>query len=378
MVVTAIIAAAVATAATAAATLIAGTILTWAAIGVAAAGAFISTGISYLLAEKAGARAPVGSASRTARAMLRQAVVPARYVMGEARVGGWLFYAAATDVERRLDLAIGISEGDIEDVTAFYADGEHIPVGPPAKSTTSAGGRVVTYLGTAGTESSAGAGDAVNYTGRFKAICYLDSSTPILAAANGESLQTASGGIFKTTDVVPIAWVHLQLIQGAAEVGGIAGPWRSARIPWEFLVKGMRISWPDQLTPKWTDDAAAIRYWYDTTIRGRTVDETAFKAARAICLGELANDLPTIQLSKNRLEMKLGGTNAITVSLDDTSGGPVTANIRGAPNDGVDVSQGSVVLPGNFDVTATKVGTWRLTISATGANPTTLLVEVTA
>ena len=276
MVVTAIIAATVAAAGTAVGAIVAGQALTWAAIGVAAAGAFISTGISYLLAEKP--KAPVGSGNRTARAMLRQAVVPARYVLGEARTGGWLFFAGVHDKEgHRLDLAIGISEGDIEDITAFYADGERIPVGTPTRTTTSAGGRVVIYPGAMGEESSPGAGDAVDYTDRFEAVCYLDSSTPEFAAANGANLTRTSGGVWKATDVVPIAWVHLRLTQGFADPGGVGGPWRSARIPWEFQVKGMRITWPGQTTPKWTDDAAAIRYWYDTNIRGRTVGRNVLR-----------------------------------------------------------------------------------------------------
>ena len=376
MVVTAIVAAAVAAAGTAVAALVAGTALTWAAIGVAAAGAFISTGIGYLLAEKPKAR--VGSGNRTARAMLRQAVVPARYVLGEARTGGWLFYAGLNDTDnRRLNLAIGISEGDIEDITAFYADGERIPVGAPTKTTTSAGGRVLIYLGTMGTESSPGADDAIDYTDRFEAVCYLDSSTKALAAANGANLVRTSGGDFKATDVVPIAWVHLVLIQGDTGPNGVAGPWRSARIPWEFQVKGMRITWPGQATAKWTDDAAALRYWYDTTIRGRTVDATSFAAARAICLNEPPDSFPTIQLSTNRLSLRVGRSSAVTVSLSDSPESPLTVTIAGPPNNGVESNKASVAVPGSFRVRANEVGTWRLTISHPDANPATLLVEVT-
>ena len=375
MVVTAIIAAGVAAAGTAAAAFIAGTTLTWAAVAVAAAGAFISTGIGYLLAEKP--KTPVGSANRTARATLRQATVPARYVLGEARVGGWLFYAGVHDQEgRRLELGIGISEGDIEDITAFYADGERIPVNTPNRTMTSAGGRILTYLGTMGEESSPGADDAVDYTGRFAAVCYLDSSTPELAAANGANLRRTTAGAWKETDVVPIAWVHLRLTQGPGP-GGIAGPWRTAHINWEFQVKGMRITWPGQTTPEWTDDAAAIRYWYDTVIRGRTVDETSFAAARAICMGVPPDSFPTIQLSTNRLALTVGQTRAVTASLSGTSDDPVTVSIGGAPDDGLSVSPATVLLPGNFTVSADRVGVWRLTVSSPIANPATLLVEVT-
>ena len=360
MAVTAIIAAVVASVATAAATVIAGAALTWAAIGVAAAGAFISVGISTLLA-KSQARSPVGSASRTARALLRQAIAPARYVLGEARTGGVLFYAFAN--ERVLHLAIGISEGDIEDVNQFFADGEKIPISAGAKSTTSAGGRVVTYSGTD------------DYNGHFKATCYLDSSTLAKARANGASLRSATGSGWLTTDVVPIAWVHLELTQGTADPGEIPQPWVSARVPWEFQVKGMRLTWPGQSTPVWTDDAAAIRYWFDTTIRGRTIDRASFLAARDICRETPPDDPPTIQLSETKIDMPAGESRAVRASL--MGSGSANIELVGAPNDGLTISGGPVTNSGTFRIAATKPGLWRVTARSAAANPTTLLVEVT-
>ena len=371
MVVTAIIAAAVAGAATAAATFIAGAALTWAAVGIAAIGAFISTGIAYLLAPKP----QVGSSSRTARAMLRQAIVPARYVMGEARTGGWLFYGYAND--RTLHLAIGISEGDIESITAFYADGERIPVGDAVESMTSANGRVLTYAGKMGEDSSMGADDAIDYTDRFKATCYLDSSTKALATANGQSLRDATGSEWAADDVVPIAWVHLELTQGAADRGEIAQPWRSARTSWEFLVKGMRITWPTQATAMWTDDAAAIRYWYDTNIRGRTVDETSFAAARAICMSAVVDSPVAIQFTPTKLEMQAGQRKTVRLGVSGTPASTVTATLTRASNDGLALNRSSVTIPGSFRVLASKPGFWRITATSPDANPATLLVEVT-
>ena len=149
MAVTAIIAAVVASVATAAATVIAGAALTWAAIGVAAVGAFISVGISSLLAQSQKQTvAPVGSASRTARALLRQAIAPARYVLGEARTGGVLFYAFAN--ERKSCIWPSASARATSKTSiSFYADGEQIPDRAPGpRVRPSAGGRVVTYSGT--------------------------------------------------------------------------------------------------------------------------------------------------------------------------------------------------------------------------------------
>ena len=376
MVATLILGVATAVGGTVLSSIIAGTVLTWAAVAQAAIGSIISTGISYLLG-KSKPNEPVGSAGRTARALLRQAVSPARYVLGRARAGGVLFYAFANG--RTMHMAIGISEGDIEGISAFYANGEQIPTDAGVSGVTPAGGRTLVYHGT---NDRGGDGFSnLDYEGRFKATCYLSSSTLAICQANGDSLRDAEGSEWMGSDVVPIAWVHLELTQGDAQPGELAQPWRSAQIPWEFQVDGMRLTWPGNTVPRWTDDAAAIRHWYDTTIRGRTVSDASFYAAQRICQETPPDEPTTIQLERHRVDLPLGEGREILVSLSGEPGRAVNVAVEGAPNDGVEVDGAPLALSddltlGHIRVRGTKKGLWRLTLSSPDANPTTMLVEV--
>ena len=62
-------------------------------------------------------------------------------------------------------------------------------------------------------------------------------------------------------------------------------PWQ--RTPsLEFQIKGVRMTWPGQTAPVWTENAAAIRYYYMTQckdIPAGYIDETRFRAAYAVC-----------------------------------------------------------------------------------------------
>ena len=54
----------------------------------------------------------------------------------------------------------------------------------------------------------------------------------------------------------------------------------------EFLVKGLKFSWPGQIAPVWTDNAAAIRYWWERNVRGvptSAFDSPSVEAAVAAC-----------------------------------------------------------------------------------------------
>ena len=75
-----------------------------------------------------------------------------------------------------------------------------------------------------------------------------------------------------------------------------------ARIPnIEFLVKGLKFTWPGQATATWTENAAAIRYWWESQRRGRPTsayDLTDFTAAYNLCEEEVdvtdgGNDPPS-------------------------------------------------------------------------------------
>ena len=54
----------------------------------------------------------------------------------------------------------------------------------------------------------------------------------------------------------------------------------------EFVIKGMKLSWPGQLAKKWSRNAAVFRYWVLTERRGikaSQINGAAFDAAYAVC-----------------------------------------------------------------------------------------------
>ena len=59
------------------------------------------------------------------------------------------------------------------------------------------------------------------------------------------------------------------------------------RIPeFNFLVYGLKFVWPGQLTRRWTNNAAAVRWWYERTQVGRpadSMDEASFQEAYRTC-----------------------------------------------------------------------------------------------
>lgn len=70
--------------------------------------------------------------------------------------------------------------------------------------------------------------------------------------------------------------------------------WTSWPSP-EFLVRGLKITWPGQDTPTWTRNAAAIYYWWLTVRRGFAadrIDTTAFRSAFTLCEEDVAVELP--------------------------------------------------------------------------------------
>ena len=79
-----------------------------------------------------------------------------------------------------------------------------------------------------------------------------------------------------------VSWVVVELKQSPSID---RRPWK--HIPnLEFLVKGIKIKWPGQTTPKWTENAAAIRYWWETERRGRpatAIHRGDFDAAYTAC-----------------------------------------------------------------------------------------------
>ena len=288
-------AAAIAAVTASASALIATGTIVLAAVATAAIGAAISAGIAYLLRP----RAQVGSASRAVRQTVRAAVGPARYVLGQARTGGVMFFALEDPEDpATIHVVMGISEGDLEGVDAFWVGGQYVRTGPATDLMGAADNRIQRFDG------------IDQYEDQFTAFVYLDSSDPAKAAANGVTMRTVFPDDWTATHALPIAWVHVIMTSAISDNDGdgtsertfrdytglVPGlekkaiptehQWRSVLEPIEILVRGMRVTWPGQTTPIYTQNAAALRYWYDTEILGRTVELEGFNAAYAICENE--------------------------------------------------------------------------------------------
>ena len=82
-----------------------------------------------------------------------------------------------------------------------------------------------------------------------------------------------------------VSWVYVKLIQ--PDYGNdIDKRFWTGTPNIEFLIEGLQITWPGQTTPVATENAAAIRYWWETVRRGRDpalIDAASFAAAYALC-----------------------------------------------------------------------------------------------
>ncbi len=92
-----------------------------------------------------------------------------------------------------------------------------------------------------------------------------------------------------------VSWVAVKLTQ--TEYGQDLEKRLFTRVPnIEFLVKGIKITWPGQTTRKGTENATALRYWWETERRGRpasAIHQGDFTAAYDRCDGMVTVSLPS-------------------------------------------------------------------------------------
>ena len=92
-----------------------------------------------------------------------------------------------------------------------------------------------------------------------------------------------------------VSWVAVKLTQ--TEYGQDLEKRLFTRVPnIEFLVKGIKTTWPGQTARKWTENAAALRYWWETERRGRpasAIHQGDFTAAYDLCELPVTVSLPS-------------------------------------------------------------------------------------
>ena len=247
---------------------VAGTAITTAAVVSGALTAAVYGGIAGLLGGIALALAPKPDLSGFGLSggsvqTLRVNPGAAAYAFGMCRIKPQICF-----VETRgntLYIAQALSEHSLDTILGVRADGRDVEY-TVAHSTTSAGGRVATLTGTG------------KWGGVFWAQIYLDAQTDAQRAANGSALRRASS-VWGPEHVLPCTWAFIRCTYVKKQSSPLY-----AHVPdltWD--VKGIRVTWPGQTTPTWTRNAAAIRYWYETQVIGRTVSSVTYTAAHNRC-----------------------------------------------------------------------------------------------
>ena len=271
MPVTVAVAAVVSGAAGAATAAITGAAIGAAFLGSAITGA-ISAGLAYLMRPDDPGDDAGGGGAADLRRTVTAAVSPARWILGRARVGGVMFYAAEEDGDTStLWMVQGIAEGPLDRVERIWIGDEEIAIDRTADG-------VITPQ-----SSSRHAGNMTIWE-----VFAGDGDT---SGAGPTALRTASGGEWTTAHQLNgIGYVVIRLHQpsDSALFSGIPNL--------NFLVRGLKFTWPGQSTPAWTDNAAACRYWYMRNRRdipAAAFNEASVTEAITWCGGTVAVDRPS-------------------------------------------------------------------------------------
>ena len=248
------------------------TALGTAAVGATLAGALVSGaiygGVAGLLGGVALALAPkpkLGGFDISGGSVQTIKVPPgaAAYAFGMCQLDGQVAFVETDD--KIIHMAIALSEHSLDDILSVTADGRDITYTKSTKMT-GAGGRVVQLAGTG------------KWAGAFFAEVYMDASTEALRAANGEALRRVSR-VWSVEHTLPCTWAYVRCTHQEKQSDPLY-----AHIPQiRWRIKGIRCTWPGQSTAVWTRNAAAIRYFYESVVIGRTVATGTFQAAYDRC-----------------------------------------------------------------------------------------------
>lgn len=224
----------------------------------ALAGAVIFGGlaaVSHFLTPGAKAIGTTGDVSSTSRA----SVMRPRWILGRARVGGYLVFYGEREDGRTADMAIVLGAGPMDAVERIWVNGEEITLEFSGNNITSP-----------------------DYPdGQLEIWMYLAGD-----GQDGLTLDSAYEEWDKDVHrLTGKAWVHVKMTQPKYGRNFDNRVWNGLpRI--EYLVRGLKFTWPDQATAAWTDNAAACRYWFQTQRRGTpaaAIDLASFRAAFWVC-----------------------------------------------------------------------------------------------
>ena len=229
-------------------------------------------------------------------------IVPARWVLGEGvRTPGALTYFGSDGREARMALVLGEGEcGRIAD--QVWIDGQAVPLirtadgdgdllKPQAASKYFNKIEFREYFAADGTQGShmRTAVPSETYTydqgdGTYGSEPGYDTEFQQAAGQQAEPYVTPFPVWDTTHKLNGLSWVYARLTQ--PEYGTDIDKRFWTRVPnLEFLIDGLKITWPGQAVPTLTSNAAAVRYWWETERRGRlasAIDAASFTAAYAL------------------------------------------------------------------------------------------------
>ena len=240
------------------------------------AGAILG-GLSQLLAPKL---PTVGAQRADTRHTVTSAVSPGRWIVGRARVGGVLIFYKEVDGPNGasdLHLALILSEGACDAIERIWVRDEELPVIRTARSGAGESGHTITPL------------RGTDYFGKLWIYEYFDAD-----GSEGDSLQSAAGNDWTAEHRLNgLSWVHVHLRQPS--YSDADSRFWSSLPDLNFLVRGLKLTWPGQSAAVWSDNAAAIRYWWLRTRRGlpaAAIDKASFQAAFSLCEQIITFGLP--------------------------------------------------------------------------------------
>ena len=259
-----------------------GPVLAGTATGFVLGSALVAAGlaaVSYLLAP---APPDLGAVRPDTRTTRRSAVAPARWILGRARVGGLLAFwheSEGPDGAEDLDIVLVLSEGPCDQIERVWINGAEITMERTARTGSGESGHLI--------QPAAGQ----DYRDNLHIYEYFTGD-----GLEGDSLRAAAPDDWTDAHkLTGLAWVHVRLRQPSYGRDVDARVW--ARFPdLEFLVAGIKITWPGQATAVWTENAAALRYWWLRNRRGlpaSAVDEPSVTAAHALCDQDVTVSLPS-------------------------------------------------------------------------------------
>ena len=209
------------------------------------------------------------------------------WVLGRVRIAGFLVWhyeaslppiidinkPEARRASHDMDLCIVLSEGPCEGLNAVYIDGSAISLQRGSNAYTDS-----IYYEAGG-----------EYNGKLKMWFYAnggDSPPQSLRA-----ISTYWDGNHTGKD---LCFVHVKLTQPGYQLQDSDRKFWDKWPQIEFVLDGIKITWPGQTTPTFTRNAAALRYWFETERRGRPVsafDEQSVRDAITYCDETVQSDL---------------------------------------------------------------------------------------